>query len=377
MQMRKGLFVVTKDMKESAVSNSGVSKKIYQQFGVFKKHYDIELVEAYFKRGKIGKLLSRVPLLPNMFSAKGLNIDYKNLDFIYFRYDWGDLQTVLFFRKLKKKAPKCKLIIELPTYPLNLDNLTTKWHQKIFKCKHVVWSKFIKNYVDRAVVYGDDDYAYGIPTIKTSNGIDTASISMKKFTEYSKKEIRLISVSNMIKWHGIDRLIEGMHKYYKENHMGQRKIFLHLVGKGREEPYLRNLVKKYALENEIIFHGYKFGDELEAIYDQADIGVELLGVHRNKTMIISSSLKSREYFAKGLPFISECQFKEECNAVSEYILSVPADESPINMEEVIAFYDSCYKNKEQGTIERTLNSFARNMLDTNKVMEAIFEYIDQ
>lgn len=376
MQKKKGLFIVTKYMKESENSDSGVCKKIYQQFDVFKKHYDIELIEAYFKRRKIGKILSRVPLFPNMFSTKGLKVDYEKLNFIYFRYDWGDLQTVLFFCKLKKKAPKCKILIELPTYPLDLDKLTTKWHQKIFKYKHVVWSKFIKNFVDRAVVHGDDDYAYGIPTIKTSNGIDTASISVKKFTEYNEKEIRLISVSNMIKWHGIDRLIKGMYKY-KDNAVGQRKIYLHLVGKGREEAYLRELVKRYDLEDEVVFHGYKFGDELAAIHDQADIGIELLGIHRNKTTGISSSLKSREYFAKGLPFVSECQFKEECNAVSAYILSVRADESPINMEEVIAFYDSCYKDKEQGSTERALNSFARDKLDINKVMEAIFEYIDQ
>lgn len=377
MRKKKGLFIVTKDMKESANSDSGVCKKIYQQFDAFEKRYNIELIEAYFKKTAFEKALSRLPLFPNMFSAKGLTIDYEYIDFVYFRYDWGDMETVLFLRKLKRKAPNCKVIIELPTYPLDLEKLTTKWHQKIFKYKHIIWSKFIKNYVDRAVVYGNDDYAYGIPTIKTSNGIDTTSISVKKFTKYNEREIRLISVSNMIKWHGIDRLIEGMHSY-KENTVDQRKILLHLVGKGREEPYLRELVKRYALEDEVVFHGYKFGDELSAIYDQADIGIELLGVHRNKaTNNISSSLKSREYFAKGLPFISECKFKDECKKVSGYILSVPADESPIEIGDVIDFYDSCYKNKEYGTTERTLNSFAKNKLDINKVLEVIFEFIDQ
>lgn len=376
MQRKQGLFIVVKDLEECAVLESGVYKKISQQFEAFKKYYNIELVEAYCKRNWRRKLLSRLPLFPNMFSAKGLIINYKKLDFVYFRYDMGDLQTVLFFRKLKKKAPRCKIIIEVPTYPLDLDKFTTKWHQKVFKYKHIIWSRFLKKYVDRAVVFSNDDHAHGIPTIKTSNGIDTSSISMKKFTEYNDKEIRLISVSNMIKWHGIDRLIEGIHRY-KENVIIHRDIRLHLVGKGREEAYLKELVNKYNLKNEVIFHGYKFGDELQSVFDQADIGVETLAFHRNKITIISSTLKSREYFAKGLPFVSECEFKDECKVVSEYIMSVPADESPIEIEDVVAFYDHCYKNKESGSTERELNLFAKENLDINKVMKVIFEYINR
>lgn len=373
--MKKGLFIITKDLIESEKSDSGVCNKIKQQLGVFKTHYDIELVEAYFKRGLFGKLLSRFPFFPNMFSARELNIDFKNIDFIYFRYDWGDLQTLLFFRRIKSKNLQCKIILELPTYPIKLDNLTTKWHQKIFKYKHIIWSKYLVKYVDRAVVFGYDDYAYGIPTIKTSNGIDTASVSMKQFTNYNENEIQLISVSNMVKWHGLDRIIEGLHKYMDEA-KNQTYFHLHLVGQGREESFLRELVKKYNLQDEVTFHGYKYGEELQAVFDSADIGIEILGSHRNKKSNISSSLKSREYFAKGLPFISECEFTDECSCVSEYILSVPADESPINMEEVISFYDRCYKDKISGTTEKDLNKFAKDKLDIKKVVQPIFEYID-
>ncbi len=373
---KRGLFIVEKDMKESARMNSGVYKKIVQQLETFKKHYDIKLVEAYFRRTLVRRALTRLPFFPNVFSARGLKIDYKNLDFIYFRYDWGDLQTVLFLRKLKKKAPQCKIIFELPTYPLDLDKLTTKWHQKIFKYKHIFWSRFMKNYVDRAVVYGDDDYAYGIPTIKTSNGIDVDAVSTKKFTDYNSNEIRLISVSNMIKWHGIDRMITGIYQYKKDT-LDKKRIRFHLVGEGREEQHLRSLVKQYNLEDEVIFHGYQFGDDLQGLYDQADIGVEVLGLHRNKKNGISSSLKSREYFAKGLPFISECQFKDDCKLMSGYILSVPADESPVDMRAVIDFYDHCYRDKPDGTTELKLHTFAKENLDINVVMKVIFEYIER
>lgn len=374
--MKKGLFIVTKDLNESGTSDSGVCKKIHQQFSVFRERYNIELAEAYFKRNNIRKLLSRIPLFPNMFSVRGLDFDYKGLDFIYFRYDWGDLQTLLFLHKVKAMNPKCQVILELPTYPLDLDKLVTKWHQKSFKYKHILWSRFIKNYVDRAVVFGRDEYAYGIPTIQTSNGIDTSSMKVKKSTEYSNSEIHLISVSNMIKWHGIDRVIEGIHNY-KKSGIESRRIYLHLIGKGREELYLHTLVEKYNLEKEVFFYGYKFDDELQAMYDHADIGIEALGVHRNKVMLVSSSLKSREYFAKGLPFISECRFTDECKAVSQYILTVPADESPIDMEEIILFYDRCYKGRVPGTTEAKLNDFAKENLDIKKVMEPVFKYIDQ
>ena len=54
--------------------------------------------------------------------------------------------------------------------------------------------------------------------------------------------------------------------------------------------------------------------------------------------------------------------------MSGYILSVPADESPVDMRAVIDFYDHCYRDKPDGTTELKLHTFAKENLDINVVM---------
>ena len=48
-------------------------------------------------------------------------------------------------------------------------------------------------------------------------------------------EIRLVAVAGLAKWHGYDRLLEGLGEYYRTD--VERKVIFHIVGEGpvREE----------------------------------------------------------------------------------------------------------------------------------------------
>ena len=377
--MKKGLFLVTMSYTESCSTNYGVWKKVKAECKALQKKYKVKLVEAYYKTNIVKKAMARIPLFPNAFDSSSIKFNLKKLDFIYLRFDYGDFPTVLFLRKLKRTNPTCKIIIEIPTFRLNLDALASKWHQKIYILKHEVWSKEMYKYVDRAVVYCEVEKAYGIPTIKTINGIDVENEKVKKHTDYYENApINLISVSNMISWHGLDRAIKGLHEYMKGN-SNPRDIKIHFVGSGREEKKLRDLTSQYKLQDRIIFYGYKYGDELDNIYDQCDIGIEVLGMHNNgysENEAYSSTLKSREYLAKGLPMISEAVFDEHYDEIRNYIMKVPFDESPLNFNDVIKFYDYCYKGKTPGELENELRKYAIDTFSFDVVMKDVFDYID-
>ena len=78
--------------------------------------------------------------------------------------------------------------------------------------------------------------------------------------------------------HGFDRVIRGIAQYYENG--GKCNVIFHIVGQGDESENLKGLATSLNLEKNIIFHGSKFGAELDALYENADIGVDALGAHR-------------------------------------------------------------------------------------------------
>jgi glycosyltransferase involved in cell wall biosynthesis len=136
-------------------------------------------------------------------------------------------------------------------------------------------------------------------------------------------------------WHGYDRVILGMLNYRKIH--GNLPFCFHIVGEGSALNYLKDLVQKCDLSNEVLFHGKKDGNELINFYDIADLGVCSLGGHRININGISS-LKTREYLAKGLPCIgSDLDTQILHSKLNMYYLPFPSNESIIDMQIVYDF----------------------------------------
>ena len=95
---------------------------------------------------------------------------------------------------------------------------------------------------------------------------------------------------------------------YKEctgiiNPVGNRKIVLHIVGTGSGQQKLNEMIKEMNLNENVVMHGFKTGTELDAIYNKCHLGLISLAT-QDKDIYIHSTLKSREYLAKGLPTIA-------------------------------------------------------------------------
>src|SRR5690606_17477311 len=87
-----------------------------------------------------------------------------------------------------------------------------------------------------------------------------------------------------IPWHGMDK-VEQLAELLPE-------IDFHIVGVKKEGVTLNNLY----------YHGYLNGQNVELLYKQMDIGLGTLALHR-KGMNEACPLKCREYAAHGLPLI--------------------------------------------------------------------------
>ena len=369
----QGVFLAAKNLPLCKKTEYGIYTKIIAQIECFSEKYQMIVLSESWKRTIFGKLSARIPFFPNDFGIS-MNKVPCGIDFLFMRLDLGDRQTIRFLQKTRVKNPTAKIIVEIPTYPLAWKSL--KWYTKIVRPKHTYCEKRLHLYADVVAVYQDINALYGLPTLIMSNGIQMSKNPIRTVSDGVDDSIQLISVSSVSASHGIDRMIDGLNDYYKSG--GLRNVVLNIVGTGPEYNKLVEITRQHNLQKHVIFYGYRTGEALLDIYARCDIGVECLGSHRNDQSF-SSTLKSREYWAKGMPIISECTFPDEVNEISDLILRVPADETPVQVAEVISFFDrvfsgGCYEGKMD--IARQLHRFAEEHYSMEKALRPVFEYIN-
>ena len=96
------------------------------------------------------------------------------------------------------------------------------------------------------------------------------------------------------------------------------------------------IIEKYHLQDRIVFHGTLFGKELDDVFNQCQFAIGSLGRHRSGITVIKT-LKNREYATRGIPFI----YSEQDSDFDQqpYVLKAPADESPLDIQQIIDFMD--------------------------------------
>ena len=91
---------------------------------------------------------------------------------------------------------------------------------------------------------------------------------------------------------------------------------------------------QYGIQEHIVFHGQLFGEELDKVFNMSCFAIGSLARHRSGITEIKT-LKNREYATRGIPFIySE---KDSDFDHQPYVLKAPADESPIDIQQIINF----------------------------------------
>lgn len=201
-----------------------------------------------------------------------------------------------------------------------------------------IFRKRFSAQVARIITFSAEKEIFGQRTVQISNGIDFDSIPLRKLHP-QKNDIHLIGVAEIHYWHGYDRLVAGMADYYRTFTDDQRKVYFHLVGEfsgEHERNEILPIIEKNNLEKYVFLHGALYGDELDKLFDLADIGIGSLARHRSNITHIKT-LKNREYAARGIPFIySEIDDDFE---TMPYAMKASQNEAPININNLILFYE--------------------------------------
>lgn len=277
-----------------------------------------------------------------------------NIPIVYVRSDHNTTPFLIrLFRKLKRKG--VKIALEIPTYPYDQEYKGLSFaYQRVLlmdKCLR----KRMAQYVEKIVTFSNDPIIFGRPTIRIANGIDFSAIHLKKPVQTDENEIHLIAVATIHPWHGFDRAIRGLASYYEATYH-EKEVFLHIVGQGVPEVMdnYHQLTTKNNLDKYVIFHGPLFGEALDEVFNYCQLGIGSLARHRSGITHLRS-LKNREYAARGIAFVYS-EIDDDFEKMP-YIMKVPADESPLNINALITFIKSVPLSSRdiRGSIEQTLS----------------------
>jgi len=289
-------------------------------------------------------------------------------DILYYRYSGAF--PLYYPNKYLRGFRTCRIVTEhqtkeLDEFKLNNDALAY-WSERL--C-----GKLLRKQSDAIIGVTDEITQYEItragdlkkPHLTIGNGFAVQSVPLRQAPHYNS-DFHLLCVANVSRWHGLDRLIRGI-----STHNGMPKVILHIAGDGTELSYLQKLAGDLGISDRVVFHGFTTGKALDALFDQCHIAVGSLGIHRIG-LKEASILKAREYCARGIPFIYGIA-DPDFPADFPYILHLPADESPIDIEQVITFADRVLADPDH---PQKMRRYAEEHLDWSVKMKKLKDFLE-
>ena len=279
----------------------------------------------FFKNGKINHILRRYMLLL-LCKDYFLKNDVE-LEFSYLRYHFFDSFYINLLKVLKKKSKK--VIMEAHSYPV----FVKKDRFNPIKILDEMYSKKAHKYCDYIASMTNLKTICEIPTYEIEN---TLNIDDFKIKEYKRVENKFIFINVAFEniTHGLDRLIKGISNYYKTIYK-TTSIDIELLLIGEYSNSTKKLVEDLSLSEKVKFLGKMKRNEIDTYIDEAHFAVGSMGNHRANSYY-GSALKTKEYIARGIPFVYGWEERILINYPFAY--KVPLNEEPVDIKKILEFY---------------------------------------
>ncbi len=245
----------------------------------------------------------------------------------------------------------------------NDQRLGKYWLEKLFGRKCLMFSDGIVAVTDEIGESVRRRGRHGHDRITTiSNGIDVEALPRSSGITFDGRHLHIGFVAGgLAVWHGLDRLTAGLNAY-----TGPVKITLHLAGP----------IEKEALgpiENRnvtVLRYGYLNGTALDDFFNNIHVAVGSLALHR-LGLRQACVLKSREYAARGVPFIYAYD-DADIPLNSKFCLNIRAAEDPIDMASLIA-----WAAELPDGIHQTLRDHAKTVMDWTVKLGMLTRFIEK
>jgi glycosyltransferase involved in cell wall biosynthesis len=373
----RGLFLSS--ISADYPGNRGVLNKIeYQRAALAELVGTVDVVYSSV-RGPLlnGERIAEYPLTRRAFSPLNHYVLFyryvwkhchpADYDFLYIRYPFALPSFVRFLRATTRASPDTKIIVEVPTFPYRQELRSPK--QRVFLALDDLGVGHLKEHVDATVGFFGHSEIFGIPCIQTANGIDVDQIPVVRKRRLAGPSISMIVAANLSRWHGVDRLLRGLADYI--NRTPSRRVTLDIAGDGDAAQDLRKLCGELGVENCVSFQGMRTGEDLDALFAKSDLAISSLGMHR-LGLRRSSSLKAREYCARGVPFVLASDDPDFPEGIP-FVHRVPADESAIDVAAMVAFVEELHARNPNYVSE--MREYAETRLTWRTKFKPVVHYL--
>lgn len=341
VNMKKALFLIFHGFDP----NNGISKKISYQVDALKAcNMDVHLCymdESTTKKRMVDDtiiadygtgMMSKIKKRTEFSSIVRFAVNNK-IEFVYIRSNHNANPFTIHMVK-QMKAAGMRVVMEIPTYPYDPEYKAQGMSKQILQDK--LFRRHFAHLLDAIITFSDYTQIFGQRTIRISNGIDFDHVNIKTTQNDTTKSLNLIGVAEIHKWHGFDRVVKGLAEYYSkpQDYIVKFHVIGYFYSAGGEAEF-KQLIVDNRMEEYVILYGKKHGEELDDLFNKCDFGIGSLGRHRAGIQIIKT-LKNREYAARGIPFTyseTDSDFDDK-----PYVLKMPADETPIDIQEIIHFH---------------------------------------
>jgi Glycosyltransferase Family 4 len=287
-------------------------------------------------------------------------------DVVFLRYPFGvDLDPLALFRNRSPRVvtvhhtKEPELIREGGMGPANIARMAL---ERINGPRIIARTHGVVGVTDEIRQYELARAQRPLPSTTIPNGIDVEQVNQTGFVPLGHGDLRLVFVASMeAAWHGLDRLLAGLKSW-----QGPRNVVVDVVGPLGGAPGTQAREGSHGWVN---FHGLKTGAALDDIMATATLAVSSLGLHR-KQLREACVLKTREYAARGLPFVYAYE-DSDLHGDLPFCARLPADNTPIDIAAVERF--ACSVLPETS---RELRAFAEARLDWKHKLRAFSAFAE-
>lgn len=368
-------YIIEGDVTGLTQQFPGVANKVNGQISCFKNAgFDCELQFASKTGGRLRKIWRRIPFYRDCVNWHQLLDDDRlfTSKCIYIRRPGYISREFIRFLRLIKRNNKILIILEVPTYPYDSEYLSAAMLPLLVKDR--IHRRFLAKYVDKVAVPGPFDEVFGVETLSLINGIDLSPIAARAPSLSPDEPINIMCAASFSRWHGVDRFISGLSEYVSRS--SGRSVRLHLLGDGPALPGLKKQVSDLKLDDYVTFYGQCDKGQMDEVYDGCTLAIASLGLHRIG-LSVASTLKTREYLAKGIPFVYSGKIDVFERGPVDFCLEVPADETPVDFEKVVAFHDRLYSVRQEELLIRDIRRYAEDHVSMDAAMRPVVDYIKE
>ena len=314
-------------------------------------------------------------------------VDINQFDFVYFRYPGAhnllkkwltNLKTKVFFEHVTAETKEIELYKTENPFKFNISAILSLIE---FYYLPMLREKFYGSSIRRKAILGicnsEDIATYeskaanlNYKTLVLGDAVQTKKFAIKSNLKL-EDEFRIVFLKGAVTsadFNGLDRVFKGI-KMYK----GLFNIKFYLFGKNLVAE--KSLIEQLGIGDHVICSDFIQKEQTDIVINNVHLGIGALAVHR-KGLKSTSTIKTREYFARGLPFVyghNDPDFSNNIEA-QKFCLELEASEQAIDFTQIINWYQEIIQEEN---LQSEMHQYAEKHLDYEVKMGKLVSVLKQ